>query len=206
MKKLFIYYLLGIIVSSIAVAQERKEESNLRQYYSGKFGFYQPGDGLNNGLLFGIDGVTEFIHYHFILTGAIDLYPKQTISIFKDPKPDVQQQSMILLPLHVNDGYQFFNAPLADSRGFIGAGIGYYFYFYSVEYRSTGGIIPSPTTQTESKSGGSFFATAFVRFLLGKIFVEPRLYLATKKEDSVSGGYNYVVNPTGFSISLGFQY
>lgn len=78
--------LLLLAVPLVTFAQEQKEasketSSNLRQYYSGKFGFYQPSDGLNNGLMFGIDGITEFLRYNFILTGAVDLYTKQTINL-----------------------------------------------------------------------------------------------------------------------------
>lgn len=117
-----------LVVPLVTFAQEQKEtsketSSNLRQYYSGKFGFYQPSDGLNNGLMFGIDGITEFLRYNFVLTGAVDLYTKQTIGIFnKDPKPNVLQQAIVLLPLHVNAGMQLFNVPDADSRGYAGVG------------------------------------------------------------------------------------
>src|SRR5882672_5345998 len=84
------------------------EPPNTRQYYSGKFGYYQPGEGLNNGLLIGLDGITEFVHYNIFLSGAVDFYPKQSISIFKDPQPngnkppDVSQQQMLLFPIHIN--------------------------------------------------------------------------------------------------------
>ncbi len=107
MKRLLIFLCIIFVASSSAFSQERKEEksANLRQYASGKFGFYFPSDGLNNGLLFGIDGITEFIHHGFILSGAIDLYPKQSIDIFKNPKPNIAQQTMVLLPIHVNFGY-----------------------------------------------------------------------------------------------------
>lgn len=196
----------------VAFAQEQKEPSkeasNLRQYYSGKFGFYQPSDGLNNGLMFGIDGITEFLRYNFILTGAIDFYTKQTIGIFnKDPKPNVLQQAVVLLPLHVNAGMQLFNVQDADSRGYAGVGIGYYLYFYSVEYQtSSGGILGGIGSQTDSKNRGNLFGSVFLRLLIGKIFVEPRFYLAVKKEDTVSGGHQFIVNPSGFAVTLGFQY
>lgn len=197
-----------VIVGSFAYAEDRetKESVNIRQYYSGKFGFYQPGDGLNNGIMFGLDGVTEFVHYDIFLNGAVDLYYKQTFNVFKN-SPDILQQAIVLIPLHVNIGYQFFNADKADSRGYISAGVGYYLYFYNVEYRSgSGGIIGSLTTRTESKNDGNVFATISARILIGKIFIEPRLYLAAKDEGTLSGGYAYTINPTGFAITLGFQY
>lgn len=205
MKRGVIFTLLFV---SPLFAQDSKEEesSNLRQYYSGKFGFYQPSDGLNNGLFLGVDGITEFVHYNFFLGGAIDLYPKQTFSFFKNPQPDVQQQTILLIPLHINLGYLLFNASKADTRGYAGAGLGYYLYFYNVEYRTTGGPLPSVTTQSESKTGGNIFATGFFRLLVGKVFVEPRFYLAVKREESIPGGFTYVVNPSGFAISIGFQY
>ncbi len=193
---------------------KKNDTGNLRQYYSGKFGFYQPSDGLNNGLVLGVDGITEFIHYNFFLSGAIDFYPKQTIDIFQQPKPDISQQAVILLPLHVNFGYKIFDVPDADTRGYLGAGGGYYFYFYSVSYSPSssgggGGLLGGgslvPASQSDSKSGGSLFATAFARILIGQIFLEPRFYFASKKQNSV-GSYNFTINPSGFAITLGFQY
>src|ERR1051325_806699 len=92
-------------VGQILCQRDSIEKSpNTIQFYSGKFGYYSPGDGLNNGLVLGVDGITEFLHYNFFLSGAMDLYPKQTISIFRDPQPgggkppDITQQQMILLP------------------------------------------------------------------------------------------------------------
>ena len=206
-KELLMVAFVVCSATPVLTQESQAQSSNLKQYYSGKFGFYQPGDGLNNGLVLGVDGITEFLHYHFFIGGAIDLYPKQTFDFFTGPsKPrDVVQQSIILVPLHVNAGYQFFDIPNADSRGYIGAGFGYYFYFYNVEYRTGGGILGGFTNTTESKNGGALFATAFVRALIGKVFVEPRLYFAQKTADSV-GGYSYVVNPSGFAITIGFQY
>ncbi|MDE3057511.1 MAG: hypothetical protein KGJ59_06105, partial [Bacteroidota bacterium] len=188
---------------------KKNDPGNLRQYYSGKFGFYQPGDGLNNGLILGVDGITEFVHYSFFLSGAIDLYPKQTIDIFQQPKPDVSQQQVLLIPLHVNFGYKLFDVTDADTRGYVGVGGGYYFYFYSVSYSSSGGgglLGPLPgTSQSDSKNGGGLFATAFARVLIGQIFLEPRFYFASKKQNSV-GSYSFTINPSGFAITLGFQY
>lgn len=197
-----------------AQEQVKKEESssNLRQYYSGKVGFYQPSDCLNNGLLFGVDGITEFIHYNFFLSGAVDLYLKQTISIFRNPQPSIDQQQMILLPLHVNFGWKMVEIPDADSRLYVGAGVGYYLYFYNVQYNDNsggGGLLGGSSligSQSESRSGGNIFGSVFARVLIGKVFVEPRYYFAKKKVESVTGNYSYVVNPSGFAITLGIQY
>lgn len=202
------------VMLSCAVSQEKKEEksSNLRQFYSGKVGFYQPSEGLNNGLLLGVDGITEFVHYDFFLSGVIDLYQKQTISVFKSPEPNISRQVMFLLPLHINVGFKLFEVQDADTRAYAGLGGGYYLYFYNVEYStsSSGGGILGPVsglnTQTDSKNGGNVFGSAFVRLLIGQIFLEPRVYFASKKEGTVSGNYTFVVNPSGFAVTLGFQY
>ncbi|HEX9614204.1 MAG TPA: hypothetical protein VGA55_01790 [Bacteroidota bacterium] len=192
--------LLLVSLTAAAVSQ------NTRQAYSGKIGFYSPSDGLNNGLMLGADGITEFLKYDFFLNLSADLYFKQSFNFFKDPKPEVVQQQIILIPLSVGGAYELFDVPDADSRGYIGAGVGYYLYFYAVEYKSTsGGILGGTFSQTDSKNGGNFFAVAFVRILINQIFVEPKLYVASKKEDSV-GSHPFVVNPSGFSIALGFQY
>jgi hypothetical protein len=188
---------------------------NTRQYYSGMVGFYAPSDGLNNGLLLGVDGITEFKHYNFFLSLALDAYFKQTFSIFDNPQPgggqppDVSQQQMILLPIHLNYGYKLAEVADADTRVYAGAGVGYYLYFYSATYAASssgsllGGVGSSQSS--DSKSGGALFASIFARVVINKIFVEPRYYFAAKSNDAL-GGYAYTVNPTGFAITLGVQY
>ncbi|MBI2430268.1 MAG: hypothetical protein HYV29_16005 [Ignavibacteriales bacterium] len=209
MKNLIIL-ILGF--SLMAMAQQKEStpsDGKLRQYYSGKFGYYQPDKGLNNGLMLGVDGVTEFVKYDFGLTGAIDFYQKQTFNPFASPEPNISQQALILIPLHANIGYRLFNVEDADMRMFLGAGGGYYFYFYAVEYTesSGGGIIgvPSLTNKSASENGGDLFGTAFLRVLIGKIFLEPRFYFASKTEKNI-GSYKLTINPSGFAITIGFQY
>jgi hypothetical protein len=182
------------------------QEANLRQSFSGKFGYYNPGEGLNDGLLLGVDGITEFVRHDFFLSGAVDVYFKQTFDFFNAPKPDVTSQSIVLLPLHANFGYKVVDFSTADTRVYAGLGGGYYLFFYTVDYRSSsGGIIGSVIAKSESKSGGNAFASFFVRALIGKIFIEPRYYLASKKESSIET-HTFVVDPSGFAITLGFQY
>jgi hypothetical protein len=208
MKRIVMAGLLALVPLA-ALAQEKPEEksSNLRQYYSGKFGFYQPSDGLNNGLLFGIDGITEFVHYRLTLSGAVDLYLKQNFGIFKNPPSRINQQAMVLIPLHASVGFEIMNIPDADTRAYLGGGGGYYLYFYAVDYQTSGGgIVGGLSSQSESKNGGNVFATAFLRILIGQIFLEPRLYLAASKEETLPGNHTYVVNPSGFAITMGFQY
>lgn len=198
-----------ILCLAMVSAEAQEKGSNLRQSYSGKFGFYSPSDGLNNGLLFGVDGITEFVHYDFFLSGTIDLYLKQTFNFFKDPKPEILRQQIALLPLQAGFGYKIVDLRDADTRMYAGAGVGYYLYFYTVDYRASsgGGLLggPSLTTESSSKNGGNIFGTLFVRILIGKVFVESKYYIAAKKEDAV-GQHGYVVNPSGFAVSLGFQY
>lgn len=185
------------------------EKSNLKQYYSGKFGFYSPAKELNNGLLFGIDGITEFNHYNFFLSGAIDLYQKKTFDFFNNPKPNVSDQLMLLLPLHINFAYKVLNIPNADTKFYLGAGGGYYLYFYSANYSGSGsgGIFGggSLTNKTTTQNGGDVFFTIFGRILIGKIFIEPRFYFA-KEASSGFDGFSYKVDPSGFAITMGFQY
>jgi len=206
MKRGFILFLLSSVVVCAAEKENNATHSKLRQYYSGKFGYYQPDKGLNNGLMFGVDGVTEFVKYNFGLTGAIDLYLKQTFNPFSAPEPQVNRQALILIPLHANFGYRLANIDDADTRIFAGVGGGYYFYFYNVEYRETsGGILGGLTSTTASENGGNVFGTAFLRVLIGKIFLEPRFYFASKSEKSI-GSYRMTINPSGFAITIGFQY
>lgn len=191
----------------ILVAAETVTAQNIRQQYSGKIGFYSPDPGLNNGLMIGADGITEFLKYDFFLNLSADLYFKQSFNFFKDPKPEVTQHQIILIPIGAGGAYKLFDVADADSRGYLGVGVGYYLYFYSVEYRNTsGGLLGgSLTTETESKSGGNLYFNVFFRALVGKVFVEPKFFFASKTESGV-GSYSYVLNPSGFSIALGFQY
>jgi len=205
MRQTVLAVILVAAIGSAAPGQDSKAASDLRQYYSGKFGFYSPGDGLNNGLLFGVDGITEFIRHSFFLSGAIDLYFKQTFGFFRPSSPDVTSQSIVLLPLHANFGYQVFDVPTADTRGYVGIGGGYYLYFYSVDYRVTSGLLGIPEARSATRNGGNVFGTFFARVLIGKIFVEPRYYIGSKKEDKVEN-HTFVVDPAGFAITLGFQY
>lgn len=197
---------LGLILLFV-VATTSGMSQNTRQAYSGKFGLFSGSDGLNNGLMIGADGITEFLRYDFFLNLGAELYLKKSFNFFKDPKPIIVQQQIVLIPITGGGAYKIFDVADADTRAYIGVGAGYYLYFYSVDYRSTTGGFPlgGTFTQSESKSGGNFVATVFFRALIGKVFVEPKLYIASKKEDAV-GSHPYVVNPSGFSIALGFQY
>lgn len=193
--------LLFVIATTSGMGQ------NTRQAYSGKVGLFSGSDGLNNGLMIGADGITEFLRYDFFLNLGADLYLKKTFNFYKDPKPDILQQQIVLIPITAGGAYKIFDVADADTRAYIGVGAGYYLYFYSVDYRSTsGGILGGFVTQSESKSGGNFVASIFFRALIGKVFVEPKLYIASKKEDSVGSTHPFVINPSGFSIALGFQY
>ena len=210
-KKILVTIIAMFALNAPAMGGDDKPSPNTRQYYSGKLGFYHPSDGLNNGLLVGVDGITEFTRYNFVLTAAADLYLKQSIDIFQNPQPnggqppDVTGQQIILLPLHLNVGYKLFELSDADTRAYIGVGGGYYFYFYSVTYRSSGGVLGGPLTSSDTKNGGNIFGSVFTRLMVSQVFVEPRLYFAAKSDDA-TGGYSLVVNPSGFAVTLGFQY
>jgi hypothetical protein len=181
--------------------KEEKKSSNLSQYYSVKFGFYSA-DGLNNGLILGIDGITEFNNYNFFLSGDIDLYPKKTISVFNYPQPDVSDQLILLFPLHVNFGYKLAEITDADTKFYAGSGVGYYFYIYNFTYQ---GGFPLVDSRDETKNGGNVFFTLFGRILIGKVFVEPRFYIASS-DDGYVEDYSFTIDPSGFLITLGFQY
>jgi hypothetical protein len=199
--------LLVTVVQRVASQEKEKKSSNLRQYYSGKFGFYQPAKELNNGLLFGLDGITEFINYDLTLTGAIDFYQKRSIDVFKSSSAQVNQQAIVMIPLHGSVGYKLADVPDADTRIYVGIGGGYNLFFYDVEYVTTSSTILGPigTARTESKNSGNAFFTAFARILIGRIFVEPRFHVASANSGSLEGG-SYIVDASGFSVTMGFQY
>lgn len=203
------------VFPGITFAQNKTENKDegvkkITQYYSGKFGFYNPSDGLNNGLLFGLDGITEFNRYNFFLSGSADLYYKKTFDIFVNPHPSsISDQQMVLIPLQVNLGYKLATIEDADTRIYAGAGGGYYLYFFgaTTSGNSGGGLLGSGslTSSTDNKSGGAVFGSVFFRAVIGKVFIEPRYYFANKVSDSINGN-PYVVNPSGFAITLGVQY
>ena len=198
----------GVIILVFLVVNNsfaQNGSANLTQYYSGKFGFYSPDEKLNNGLLFGVDGITEFNKYNFLLTGAIDLYYKKTLNPFNDPKPAINDQTLILIPIHINAGYRLLHIPDADTKGYLGLGAGYYLYFYNLAYQSSGGLFGGITNESASKQGGNFVFTLFSRILIGKIFVEPRFYFATSEKENIEN-YRMEIDPSGFAITLGFQY
>lgn len=213
MKRIYGILIFIYSFSSISLSQNQNsnsESKNINQYYSGKFGFYNPSDGMNNGLIFGIDGITEFKHYNFFLSGSADLYFKKTFDIFTatgQNHPSISDQQMILIPLHINFGYKLGTIPDADSRFYAGAGGGYYLYFFGATTSSgSGGLFGGGLTNTtDNKSGGAVFGTIFFRAVIGKIFIEPRYYFASKVTDNINGN-PYLVNPTGFAITLGVQY
>lgn len=197
-RHLFILTMMGLM--SVAHSQ------NIRQTYSGKFGFYAPGEGLGNGLMLGVDGITEFLRYDFSLNLTADVYLKQSFNFFKDPKPEIVRQQIVLIPIHAGAAYKVLDVPDAESRIYLGAGAGYYLYFYTVDYRSSsGGLLGSTFTQSASRNNGNFVAAVFVRILIGRVFVEPKLYFASGDEGEI-GSHQLVVDPSGFSIALGFQY
>ncbi len=199
------------VLSNPAVHVCLMAPSNIRQYYSAKLGFYAPGQGLNNGLIVGADGLTEFLHYPILLALDIDLYLKKTIDIFDSPKPDITDQQILLFPIHLNAAYRLADIPDADTRIYGGAGFGYYLSLYSVTYNTTsggGGLLGgglAATSATETKNGGKFFGTLFLRLMIGSVFAEPRLYLAPPIDGTVDG-HSFHVRPSGFSVVLGFQY
>lgn len=199
-KQLLILAMTGLLTVPAVQGQ------NIRQSYSGKFGFYAPGDGLNNGLMIGVDGITEFLHYDFSLNLTADAYLKQSFNFFQDPKPEIVRQQILLIPIHAGAAYKVLDIPDAESRVYLGAGAGYYLYFYTLDYRSSsGGLLGSTFTQSGSRNNGNFIAAVFARVLIGRVFVEPKLYFASRDEAEI-GSHRMVVNPSGFSIALGFQY
>ncbi len=204
LKILFIF----IFVSQLAWSDDntvKSISSKINQYYSGKFGFYAPSRELNNGLIYGIDGITEFNKLKFFLSGSIDLYIKKTIDIFSEPKPKITDQAFLVLPVHANVAYKLFEIPDAETKAYFGIGGGYYFYFYSVQYRESSGILGTVFEKTSNQNGGDVFFTVAGRVLIGKIFLEPRFYFAKPTNGKIDN-YNYKIDPSGFAITLGFQY
>lgn len=189
------------------------EGEGIIHYYSGKLGFYHPGPSLNDGVMIGADGITEFEQYHVMLSLDVDVYPKQSISIFDNPQPggggppDISDQELLLFPLHANIGVELFHVPDAETSVYVGGGGGYYFYFYSatLQNRSGGLLGGSLTHSSDSKNSGEGFGTIFARVISGKVFFEPRYYFASPSTETLHG-YRFTVDPSGFSFLIGLQY
>jgi len=196
--------ILFIAVAACAVAQEKDEGEDggieLRQYYSGKLGFYHPDPSLNNGLILGVDGLTEFVHTRFAIMTEVDYYQKQTVSTLVNPPPFISRQSLTVIPIHINLAWKIFDAYEVGGSASVGIGGGGYLYFYSIEYPTAGGSVI-----TDQRTGGNAFGSAFARFLVGRFFIEPRIFIASKSRDTAAGSLSYVVNPSGYSIMVGIQ-
>lgn len=201
------FLVLFILFNQLVLGDNNSEKTDdkINQYYSGKFGFYSPSKELNNGLIYGIDGITEFKKLNFFLSGSIDLYTKKTFDIFSEPKPKIMDQAILVLPIHANIAYKLFEIPDAVTKFYVGMGGGYYFHFYAVQYRESGGIFGGVFDKTSNQNGGNIFFTVAGRVLIGKIFIEPRFYFARATNGKVDD-YSYKIDPSGFAITLGFQY
>jgi hypothetical protein len=199
-----------LFLSPIILAQESAVESNnagqnIGQYYSLKAGFFNSRGGINNGLIFGLDGITEFYKYNLFLSGNVDFYQKKTINVFS--VPGITSQSMILVPLHIDLGYKIAHFRDADSKIYAGIGVGYSLYFYNASYQTTSqGLIFNQTINNNvTKNSGYVFETIFGRILIGGIFVEPLYYFTAAKNDKIDA-YSFNFNPSGFAVSFGFEY
>lgn len=183
--------------SSAALTQDFAEQ------YSARAGFYAPRDGLNNGFVLGADASLDFSDLRVIVNLSGDFYIKQTFNVFHDPAPEIVKQQILLVPLALGIGYRLVGA---ESGGLVltaGAGVGYYVDFYNLDYRDFQ-TVPQ-RTRSDSKTGGSFFSSVFMRLALGNFFVEPKRLFAKSHEDAI-GPYSYEINPAGFLVTVGFQY
>ena len=180
----------------------------LRQSYNGKFGFYRPAPALSNGLAFGVDGMTEFVKLGFYASLGADLYLKQSFNPFDTPPPQIEQQSLILIPIMLSAGLKVVDVADADTRIYLGAGGGYTLFFYKVVYSSgSGGFLDPGLGSTEhDKSSGTLTGSLQARVVVGKIFLEPKLYFAGLFKQDVEGGHRYTIDPSGFIITLGYSY
>ncbi|HUL45414.1 MAG TPA: hypothetical protein VLY03_13760 [Bacteroidota bacterium] len=204
---------LWIVLCASGTVGFAGEGEGVSQYYSGKIGFYHPSDGLNNGLILGADGITEFERYHILLSLDLDAYPKQSVSVFDNPQPgggsppDVTDQQLLLFPFHANVAYELVQIPDAEAKVYLGGGGGYYFYFYSATYQTrTGGLLGgSLSHSSDAKNSGGGFGTIFARIVFGNTFLEPRYFFSSKSMESL-GGNTFTIDPSGFSVMIGLQY
>src|SRR5690349_9461158 len=103
---------LAVLLPAVVRCAGDEHQPNTNQYVSAKLGSYHPSGGLNNGLLLGLDGISEFTHYNFFLSLGVDCYPKQSVDLFANPQPDgsaspnVSQQQLLLFPIAFNAAYK----------------------------------------------------------------------------------------------------
>jgi hypothetical protein len=201
----FMAFVSAVIVSALpALAQD---STVLRQSYNGKFGFYRPSPAISNGLVVGADGMTEFVRYDIFASLGLDLYLKQSFNPFVGSSPRIDQQSLILIPVTLGGGYKVIDIRDADSRLYVGAGAGYSLYFYRLVYSAPGGGLLGSglTSEDHSASSGMFTASVQLRIVVGKVFVEPKLYFAKEARTTLGGSYTYTIDPSGFIITVGYS-
>ena len=189
--------IVAVLGCSVAYAQEFREQ------YSAKAGFYAPAKGLNNGFILGADASLDFPDYRFAVQFSGECYIKKTLGLFKDSNLDVVQQQILLVPVAVGMLYRLGNSANEGVLVSLGAGVGYYFDFYNIDYREN--LIPVPGTRSDSKTGGNFYSAVMVRACVNNFFIEPKMLFA-KSHGNVIGSSSYEINPSGFILTVGFQY
>lgn len=192
-------FILAVLWFSVGTAQ------NFYQEYSARAGYFSPHKGLNNGFIFGADGSFILPDYRIVLRFSGDCYIKQTVDLFEEPKPQIVRQQVLLVPIGVSVSYQVVEPVGTGLKVTVGLEGGYYVDFYSVDYRDVLRLTPLPVYGKDSQSGGNFFYGIVARIGVANFFLEPKILLARPHREDV-GSYRYGIDPSGFMITVGFQY
>ena len=191
--------LLAVLWGSAGIAQ------SVYQEYTARAGFYAPRKGLNNGFIFGADGLFILPDYRLVVSLSGDCYIKQTVDLFEEPKPQIVKQQILLVPMAVGVSYQVVQSTGPGLSVKVGIQGGYYVEFYTVDYRDVLSLSPLPVHENDSQTGGNFFYGLVARVGTGNFFLEPKILMARPHRETV-GSYRYGVDPSGFMITVGFEY
>jgi len=196
--------LAGIVVLAVLWFSEGTAQSYY-QNYSARAGYFSPHKGLNNGFIFGADGSFVLPNERLVISLSGDCYIKQTVDLFEEPKPQIVRQQVLLVPIAVGVSYQVVEPMGRGVRVTVGLEGGYYVDFYAVDYRDVLRLTPVPVYGNDSRSGGNFFYGVVARIGAANFFLEPKILLARPHQEDV-GPYRYGIDPSGFMMTIGFEY
>ena len=197
--RLAVIVLLAVLWSSAGSAQSFYQE------YSARAGYFSPHKGLNNGFIFGADGSFILPDYRLVVSLSGDCYIKRTVDLFEEPKPEIVRQQVLLVPVAVGVSYQVVQSMGTGLMVTVGVEGGYYVDFYAVDYRDVLRLTPVPVYGNDSQSGGNFFYGVVARMGVANFFLEPKILAARPHQGHVSS-YRYGIDPSGFVVTVGFEY
>ncbi len=175
-----------------------------QSYFEAKIGFYNPTNYISKGAIGGLSWIKEDLKNSYYFSINSDFYFTQKTTIVNPATIYISQQLLVFLPLYLDIAYKLISNEHEFLKLYLGCGAGIYIYYYRIQ------SIPIPiitllAKKSDFKLGNSIFISPFMKLSYHKIFIEPRLFIDNKTEGEILGN-KYSVNPSGYSVSIGYQY